>query len=268
MRHAVVAVGLAFASFAALAQTPRPVFEVASVKHSAPGQQQGVVMPAPGRFVAKNAPMRLIITWAYRRPDGTPYRDEQVIGGPAWLERDRFDIEGKTAGDVPFDQTELMTQRLLEDRCRLKTHRERRELPAYLLVVLKTGVKFTRSADQTPPVRSRTFDPNAPQPRGTLMLGHTGSGNLTLTGLAVPMSMLLNSLRSYADREVIDDTGLQGLFDLRIEFTPPRDAAGPDASDPILLVTALQEQLGLKLEPRKAQVEVLVIDGAQPPTED
>src|SRR5215475_9005194 len=194
MHHAPIAGLLVASAVVILGAQSATTFEIASVKRSVPGQQQGVVMPAPGRFIAKNAPMRLIITWAYRRPDGTPYRDEQVIGGPAWLERDRFDIEGKTAGEVPFEQTELMMQRLLEDRCRLKTHRETRELPAYSLVVLKTGVKFTRSADQTPPVRSRTFDPNAPQPRGTLMLGHSASGNLTLTGLAIPMSTLLNSL--------------------------------------------------------------------------
>jgi uncharacterized protein (TIGR03435 family) len=218
--------------------------------------------------VAKNAPTRLIITWAYRHADGSTYRDEQVIGGPSWLERDRFDIEGKTPGDVPFEQTQLMTQRLLEDRFRLRTHRETRELPIYSLEVLKTGVKFKRSADQTPPVRSRTFTPGGPQPRGTLMLGHSSSGNITLTGSAIPMSTLVNSLRYYADRDVVDDTGLQGLYDLLIEFSPPRDAATPEPSDAILLVTAVQEQLGLKLEPRKAPVEVLVIDDVRVPTED
>jgi uncharacterized protein (TIGR03435 family) len=121
------------------------------------------------------------------------------------------------------------------------------------------------------------FDPKAPQRRGSLIPLRSSEGSIRLSGVAVPMPIVVNTLQGYVDRPVIDFTDLKGLFDFRVEFVRPALIAEPGSSqqtaplpDPAgpQLFTAIQEQLGLKLEPRTAPVEVLVVDHAEHPTED
>jgi uncharacterized protein (TIGR03435 family) len=255
------------------------VFDVAFVKPGSSNEPTSI-MPAPGRLVATNVPLRLLVQFAYRRANGRMFRNDQLFGGPRWLDTDRFDVQGKVeGGTVPIEQLIAMLQPLLEDRFHLKTHREMREAPLYALVRAKSSAALKRSDDQTPVVNNgprRLPGPNEPQLRGTLIPSRSSDGNVVLKGAAIPISSLVNALEGYVDRPVIDDTNLPGLFDLRLEFgrppaanadVPSAGALAPDLSAAVLF-TAIQEQLGLKLESRKGQIEVLIIDQVEHPTTD
>jgi uncharacterized protein (TIGR03435 family) len=186
----------------------------------------------------------------------------------------------------------LAVQSLLEDRFQLRTHYEMRELPVYNLVVGKNGAKIKLSEDQTPTnpadQRGTPFNPSARPPRGTMRVTGMPSPStqtilLTISATALPLSQFINVLQDYAGRPVVDKSGITGLFDLRLQFaleTPSilSSAAPPTggqvapalASDPPgpSLFTAIQEQLGLKLDSAREPVQVLVIDNVQKPSEN
>jgi uncharacterized protein (TIGR03435 family) len=300
-----------------LAQTPqgqKPSFEVASIKVNTSGP--GLVGFMPGdRFNATNVNLRMLLQYAYR-PRGLS--NSQIIGGPAWIDTDRFDIQGKPEGDgraVPQAEMALMVQSLLEDRFQMKSHFEKREMPVYNLVVVKEG-KLKLSDDQAPPApptgpppgaAGRGFAPPPPppvpgagpggpprlgsMPRGAFQIMMSPQGAV-LAASASPISNLVNFLSGQgfgpaaAGRLVIDKTNLKGLYDIELQFTPeggqfiggggapPPPGGTPfgpvvagDPSTPSLF-TALQEQLGLKLESERGPVEVLVIDSLQKPSEN
>lgn len=262
---------------------PASAFEVASIKQGLSNERTFVGV-APGRFIATNATLRLLVQFAYRRSNGRPLLNESIVGGPNWLDSDRFDLQAKIPGSaVPLEQVLVMVQSLLEDRFHLKTRRDTRDGPIFALVRVGEGRNLKISDDQTPVSNTavrRIFDPKGPQPRGTLLPSRSGV-NGVLKGAAVPMSTLAYAVEGYVNRTVIDATSLQGLFDLRLEFGPPPAAAAAEAAAPgapattvpadisaPVLPTALEEQLGLKLDPRRASVEVLVIDAADRPTID
>jgi uncharacterized protein (TIGR03435 family) len=148
-----------------------------------------------------------------------------------------------------------MLQNLLADRFQLKVHRSMKELPIYTLVVAKNGPKLKVSVD----------DPNAPRPRGTLWSG----GRKRFEFDRWTMASFARTLESDADRRVIDSTGLEGTYDIRLEFADTKSTFGsPDPQTPELF-TALTEQLGLRLESRRGPVVVLVVDSAlRQPTEN
>jgi uncharacterized protein (TIGR03435 family) len=263
----------------------KPTFEVASVKQNKSGDPPRRLGTEGDRFIAENYPMILVIQTAYGFSTNGLMR-QQLIGGPAWLHTDRFDIEAKIQGDtraIPGQQVWLMVQSLLEDRFQLKVHHETRELPVYNLVVGKGGVKMKLSEDQTPPKSDDeldTFDSSAPPPRGEISIAHTPSGEMIVSGTAIPISpnsevrrphslppRSLTTLLREAGRPVVDKTNLKGFFDFRLKFVPGALLGNPDASGPSIF-TALQEQLGLKLESTKGSVEVLVIDSVQKPSEN
>jgi len=274
----------------AASQTPaqKPAFEVASVKPtstpSGPGQ---IGRPPGGRLTATNVPLMFLIQNAYR------VRPFQVIGGPAWMATDHWDIDAKAQeGSIPQpsgppdpnvpDGLSLRLQALLEDRFKLQVHRETRDLPIFELSVAKSGVKAKLSDDQgpirppapgTPPPR-----PGGPMPRGNISL-MIGGGELHAA--AIPFANFAATLSQILGRTVVDKTDLKGLYDFDLKWTPdvgqtvgpagtlppgvelpPIDPSGPS------LVTGLQEQLGLKLESTKGPVQVLVIDSVQRPSEN
>jgi uncharacterized protein (TIGR03435 family) len=268
------------------AQSSRPQFEVASVKASPPESTGGQIGRAPGgRLTAKNAPLALLIQNAYR------VRPFQVIGGPNWMATDRWDIEARAAdGSIPQqtgppdpnvpDALALRLQSLLEDRFKLQIHRETRELPVFELSVARAGVKVKLSEDQGPirPPEPGAFRPGGPMPRGNISLMFGGG---ELRAAAIPMANFASTLAMVVGRSVLDKTGLKGLYDFDLIWAPdvgqelrpagplppgvqlpPIDPNGPS------LVTAIQEQLGLKLESSKGPVEVLVIDSVSRPTEN
>jgi uncharacterized protein (TIGR03435 family) len=200
---------------------------------------------------------------------------EQVIGEPAWTTTDGFDIEAKVApADVPtlarmtFEQRRTMFQSILADRFKLVVHHETRELPIYVLSVAKGGPKLKESAPDVP-------GSAAPRPRGMMMQ----RGKLTATG--AQLSMLVTVLSRELGRTIVDKTALTGHYDFTLEFAPDEAAAGPsgagaggapppppaDSAGPSVF-TAVQEQLGLKLESTKGPVDVIVIDHIERPSEN
>jgi uncharacterized protein (TIGR03435 family) len=226
-------------SVCCIAQIPKE-FEVASVKPQAPGDTRGSIGPSPGAFIANGVPLKLLIEIAYR------VKDFQISGGPDWIGIDHYDVSAKApAGFIPTgQQMQPMLQALLADRFRLKLHRETRELPAFALVVGRSGPKLTASASAD----------------SRISIGHG-----IFTGQKIDMTGLADALAMESDRTIVDQTGLAGQFDVTLNWTP--DAADSDPAA-ISLFTAIQEQLGLKLEATKAPVEVLVIDGVQKASEN
>lgn len=266
-------------------------FEVASVKPSGPapvGGRGGGPNPgpclatprvAPGRFVVPRVTLLRLFTWAYGVRD---CRSEigLISGVTEWMKADRFDVEATipagspiygrlafTNGEAP--ELQLMLQNLLIDRFKLLVRREMREMSVYNLVVAKPG-KIKPSETQNPPSdpfgerNGIALGPGGVPPPGVLLLG-----NGMLQGTSISIPVLMQSFQSQADRPVIDKTDLKGLFDIRVpvefEFptTGPGGLPGPLNTNPQVL-----EALGLKLESGRAQVEVLVIDRAEKPSQN
>src|SRR5215813_961889 len=254
---------------------PKPSFEVASIKRNTSPEGNARVTDAPGgRFIASRIPLRRVIQFAYRGND-------DFIGGPDWIDSDRWDIEAKAAdGTVPPrtglpdmttpDTIALMVQSLLEDRFQFKSHTETRSLPLFELTVAKGGPKMKLSEDQTPPAALQgAGGRGAGLTRGAMRLARGD-----FEGQAQTMEIFAKALGAlYAGRPVIDKTGLKGLYDIKLQWTPdppPAAAAAPGAagispaapSGPSLF-TAIEEQLGLKLESSRGPLPVLVIDSVQ-----
>lgn len=279
----------------------KPSFEVASIKSS-------TTFPVPaellqqlsfsirgrlkgGRFVAGGLTVRGLMRAAYAPPSDSanPLLESQIVGGPAWIGTDLFDIEAKAESSaVRPGEAQLMLQSLLEDRFQLRYHREERELPVVRLVAAKGGYKLKLSDDQTPAV----IDPSslsAPssgrrgnegfsvlqRPRGlfgssTKFTGDAGNRTMaiTFTGTGVSVPQLIGVLEDILRRPVLNKTGLKELFD--IAFTVEGlSLPGPDTvvTDPLpQYASALEKQLGLKLESVKATVDVIVIDHLSKPS--
>jgi uncharacterized protein (TIGR03435 family) len=248
------------------ASAPLPQFDVISVKpnKTTPGGAYGLVttqFTADG-FRGANVPVHTLIQQAYGLREG------QVVDEPAWVKTEVFDIEAKVAGPdiaaftkLNFDQRQAMFQQILTERFKLVAHRETRELPVYALSVAKGGPKFKES----PP------DPNMiPGGKGPGNF-NMGMGRISAYGTAIPYfaSMLSRQL----GRAIVDRTGLTGNYDFTLRWTPddappPLLNGAPDPSPPPDIFTAVQEQLGLKLESAKAPVDVLVIDHIERPSEN
>jgi uncharacterized protein (TIGR03435 family) len=240
-----------------MAADAKPVFEVATIKLSKPGAPGKAFRMNGRQFTTLNTTFNDIITFAY----GIHVR--QVTGGPAWFETEKYDLLGTpdVEGQPNHDQLAGMVQKLLADRFQLKFHRDKKELSVYAIVVAKDGTKLTKSqSDSTLP--SLFF-------RG---LGNLPARNATMADLARLMQSAV------LDKPVIDQTGLSGRYDFTLKWTPDefqfaglgvRPPAPTDSADaPPDLFTAMQQQLGLKLEPTKAPAEVLVIDHVEKPSEN
>jgi uncharacterized protein (TIGR03435 family) len=284
----VTAITVAVMPIAAQGPAQRPSFEVASVKRSAPEDTIFVRLGSSGgRFFGTRITLRTLLQIAYESLDRSPLLDSQLIGAPGWVDTDRFDIEAKTeqanAGPIPQEKLQPIMQALLEDRFQLKAHRELRELPVYHLAVARERPKMKLSEDQTPPVlpsQPIPFNPSVAPPRGLAQVRSASApeSGLILRGRAIPVSKLANLLPVWVGRPVIDQTHLGGLFDIQLQFTPSLSevsGATPPTAQPAVagpsgtsIFTALQEQLGLKLESAKAPLEVLVIDSVQKPSEN
>jgi bla regulator protein BlaR1 len=241
-------------------QAPRPSFEVTSVKPADTNDQRFFIGSQPGGRFTANANLKMLIGTAY------DVRNHQISGGPSWIESAKFEIEAKAENGADFDprpngggRVRLMLQSLLEERFKLALHREIKEEQVYELTVAKGGPKLKEVAD-----------PGKGGQQGMRM------GRGQLIGMAAPIAILVNVLSQQLGRSVIDKTGLAGKYDFTLTYTP--DAAqsaafgppGPDAPPPPdpngpSIFTAIQEQLGLKLESAKGPVDVLVIDHAEKP---
>src|SRR3984957_7657910 len=257
------------ASQAGNTSTKLPAFEVASIKPNKSGEPNVSLMFTPNGFDATNAPVREVIQLAYQ------VQEYQVSGGPSWINSDRYDIEAKVDSSaaeqlrqLDMDQHRLMLRPLLEDRFHLKVHQETKELPVYALLVGKNGPKLHEAKPND------TYPDGIKDPDGVARSGliRMGPGGLTAQGL--PMAHIVRLLSQQLGRTVLDKTGLTGNYYLNLKWTPdtgpasmmgPDSKPTPDTSGPSIF-TAIQEQLGLKLESRKGPVEVLVIDSAERPS--
>lgn len=267
------------------AAPPKLQFEVASVKINKGGDNRVLLGLQPGgRFTASNVPLRNLITNAYR------IQSTQLVGGPSWLATERFDIVAKAEGDPTPEQINQMLQSLLADRFGLVAHRETREMPVYALMLAradgKLGDKIKPAAVDCDAVfaagRGRGALPAPPTPGAPMSCGtRIGPGLLNAGGSTI--DQLTNALGLNVGRIVQDKTGLTGRYDIELSWTPEqRGGAGgpgaigggpggpPPSSDGsgVSIFTAIQEQLGLKLESQRAPLEVFVVDNATLPTPD
>jgi len=249
-----------------------------------------VRMAPGGRFVAQNVTVKFLLEEAYG------VKDSQLSGTPGWLDSEHYDIEAKAedaaverertlAPEQRHEQVMLMLQSMLADRFKLALHHETKALPVYALVVAKSGAKLHETpaapADSAPP-EPLGKPGSGPAPRGSIMM--KGRGNLEVNGIA--LSLFADALSRQLGLLVVDQTGLKGEYDFTLKWTPDdgqgqmfRGAGDPGTGQPAAsaptsdssgpsIFTALQEQLGLKLESQKAPVDTLVIDHVERPSEN
>jgi uncharacterized protein (TIGR03435 family) len=253
-----------------------PQFEIASIKPAAPDARGRWIRPSPGgRVTISNMPLKELMTLAWRIQ---PY---QIVGGPPWLDSAAFDISAKAQNTLKEGDLQLMLQSLIEDRFQLVHHRETRELPIYALVIARKDGKLGPRLTETKEGGCTTPDPSAPpsspEPGKPLPrnCGQMMAGLKMIRAVGIQISLLVPMLSRLLGRTVVDKTGLTGKYDVEVEWTfdeaiviqLPPDAPKPvsDGSGPSIF-TALQEQLGLRLESQKGPVEILVIDRAEKPT--
>jgi bla regulator protein BlaR1 len=237
----------------------QPSFEVASVKATDPNSRSPTALQplAGGRLRGTNYTLFGLVVSAF----GVP-RD-QISGGPGWFDSDRFEIDAKAPDDFSQDpdrallggrdglpkRMALMLQTLLEGRFRLKAHWETKERTVYALVIAKGGPKL------------QEVQPNDASERCCWTFN---TGRITARFRSMPW--LADALRARVSAPVLDQTGLKGVYDFTLEWQDERDRdakAGPSS-----IFTAVQEELGLKLESQKGSVQVLVIDHAEKPSEN
>jgi uncharacterized protein (TIGR03435 family) len=237
-----------------------PSLEVATIKPSEPGRQGKAFGYRGTQFITFNTNMNDLIAFAYG------LHAKQIIGAPDWFGTDLFDIDGKP--DVPgrpnIQQMESMMRKLLADRCALKFHHEQKELSVYAVRLGNGGPKMSKT----------TAGPNDPQGFGFRGLGDLIVRNLTMAEFATWMQS------GVMDKPVVDQTGLKDKYDFTLKWTPDdsqfaqfRGAvapapqpAGDNPNAPPSLYTAVQEQLGLKIEATKAPDDVIVIDHVEKPS--
>src|SRR6266853_524878 len=259
-------------------------FEAASIKpnnSTALGRRFGV----PGdRFVATNETLRVLLTVAYGVPGPLPepLADYRISGGPKWIDSDRYDVLAKAAGDVVRGtegtrRKQLMLQTLLAQRFKLAVHHEMKNMPVYALVPARRdktlGPKLHRSEVEPAALRGRAGNPPTLRPSfgspACEAAGALCSPGLSIAGVfkggAMTMVELTAYLSRWFDRAVLDRTGLTGAYDVEFQFsteglpgapTGPPGVERPPSEGPSIF-TALQEQLGLKLESTRGPVDVL-----------
>jgi uncharacterized protein (TIGR03435 family) len=261
----VAGVAAVFSAHVALAAQSRPsAFEVISVRRGSSGTFPVGPEPRPGgTFVSTNVALDRVIRFAFNLPD------YQIAGGPAWVRDDAFDIEAKAGRDVPEDEVRRMVQALLADRFRLVVRREQRDMSIYTLVLARADRRLGSNLRQSP------ADCSSPDgSKETTQEQRTANGGVATRRTCAPMARLISSLSSALQSPVRDQTGLTGMWDSELSFTGERRrntdpaTAARDPNDAPALLTAVEEQLGLKLEPARGPVEVLVIDSVERPTPD
>ena len=255
---AAVLLGVPVLRAAQIQDSPR--FEVASIKpNKTDAQPFGVVGGDPGGVRFTNIQLRDLIRRAYR------FQEYQVLGGPNWIRADRFDVVARTTGPASVNAKWSMMRALLADRFKLRVHTESRNLLVYHLVrARKDGKLRPRLTRSTKPCVEGQTLPCA-------VMGISRSGELSAR-VDTMDDFVRRGLMFILGVTVIDKTGLQGNFDIDLKWTPESPAASFDGpsrtteNDGASIFTAIREQLGLKLEPQRGAVEVLVIDSVEHPT--
>src|SRR6185437_4169201 len=274
-------------------RAPLPSFEVASIKRDPSGCGGCQILldgGDPGRYTSKNVTAKWLIELAYN------IKDFQLSGGPSWVNSEGFDIDAKiddaTANQIrhlSHDDQEarkaLMLESLLADRFNLKITRGAKDMPGYAVVVAKDGSKITEVPPPPPPgtsptralPRARGADGLLPLLPGERDISGSRNGVLTIRGSAVPLSQLASMLSEVLGQPVVDETGMKRTYDFKLQYTPetgfggrplPPTVQAMKAGNAPSLFSAMQEQLGLRLESTKVPVETIVIDHINEPSEN
>lgn len=277
----VPAVAIVFGA-ESLAQSPAGssvTFEVASVKPNVSNSGSSSSNELPGGYAATNLTLRRLIAIAYRMRLPT---DRERIVGPSWIDEARFDVNARTPAGARTEQVPDMLRALLADRFQLAAHTETRDASVYALVRARAdgqlGPQLTRSSlDCSKPgaFRSGAAAPGSAAAVETPQCGiisNVDGNGAVMRGGGRSMADLAGNLAGRVNREVIDRTGLSGTYDFVLRWTPENfqntaGNAGP-SRDGTLIFTALQEQLGLKLEAQRGPVEFLIVDKVERPTPD
>ena len=243
-----------------------PVYDVASVRPNKANDGMMRIMNHPDGFSCTNISLKTLIGNAYG------IRQDLITGGPSWAGSTGFDVEAKVSSEdveafkkLTIRQRNSLLQALLAERFHLKVHHEMKILPMYDLLVAKGGSRLKANAP-VPPSPDAAKDPEAAKPRGMMTMGPG-----MLKGEGLPMASVANQLSYVLQATVVDKTGLTGDFDFELKWTS--DDAGPASADTssepnVSIFTAVQEQLGLKLQATKGPVDTLVIDRAEQPSEN
>ena len=267
-----------------------PAYDVASIKPNKSDNSFFRMMFEQDGFSGVSVTLRMLIRTAYG------VEDNQILGAPSWLNSDKFDIEARMDSSVADGLRKLsddernvekrhMLQALLADRFKLTLHRETKQLGTYVLVIAKNGPKLkeARPGDTYP---KGLKDPDGGSPIGMFRMGRYAGGKGELVGQALPIATLVRVLsEKILNRSVLDNTGLVGSYDFTLQWTIADESQGPmfkgagddqritgsnpppESSGPSFF-TAIQEQLGLKLEAQKGPGQILVIDHAEKPSEN
>jgi uncharacterized protein (TIGR03435 family) len=252
--------------------SPEPAFEVVSIRPNASGDERSSSIVQPGaRYNATNVTLRMLIKTAYQ------VHDDQIVDGAGWVDTARFDVAAKGAGNPSTTEfvgrARLMLRPALAERFRLLLRRERREIPVYALVarddgragpqLIRTDLPACEGPWRPVPVAPGAAETNPPTPCDSAFSrpGHAGARGRDI-------STLVTQVFAWADRVVVDRTGLAGKFDWDLQWSPEGLATAAAPAAGVSLFTALREQLGLKLEPTREPVEVLVIERAERPMPD
>jgi bla regulator protein BlaR1 len=258
-----IAIGVSYLP-AVQAQAPQSqnaaarTFEAASIKLSRADRLGGGLNLSPNRIRIVNSPLKFCVQAAWN------LRDFQVSGATGWIGTERYDIDAVSASPFAKGEFRTMLQVLLVERFGLVVHHEARDTEGFALVIGRTGPKLPTSSN----------DPD-------IMFSHTASGDMTLKARSATLKQLAEALSTTLGVPVVDQTGIDGQFDLSLQWTPdpetrprilksgaPAPAPPPDAIAGPSLFAAVQEKLGLKLEARKVPAEVLIIDHANRPSEN
>jgi uncharacterized protein (TIGR03435 family) len=219
-------------------------FEAASIKPNRSGDSVQSYRHDPGgRFTATNVSVRMLIQYAY------DVLRSDIAETPSWVQSDHYDIAARAGADVPVRDMPRLVQALLRDRFQLAAHWDSREGTRFVLVVSRPGKLRASEPGDCGAGQNCNGLPNTP--------GHSSGRKLTVADLAASLSFFIQA-------PVVDQTGLTGRYDVDLDWTPG-DLADPSGTS---IFTAVQEQLGLKLESTKGPVRVLVIDHVEPPAPD
>jgi uncharacterized protein (TIGR03435 family) len=290
-RRLLVCLALGLLPAALLAQSESgPSFDVVSIKPNRTNQGIPLVVFQPGgRLIAGNVDVRQVILVAYG------LESIQLVSAPDWTATERFAIEARTADETPTDVIRMMLRTMLAERFGMVAHPERRELPLFALTMARSdkrpGPGLRLSGPECAPIKPPSGVPMPPPPPPP-PAGNAGAklriilprdeprrrrcGSMLAPGWfsarSITMQELTSPLTQLMRRPVIDETGLTGEFDLDVFFQPEGLGGAlvgpppPSLSDAPALTTALQDELGLRLEPRRGPVDVLVVDRIERPT--
>jgi uncharacterized protein (TIGR03435 family) len=272
-------VAVAVASASLIAQPPRSDsavrFDVASVKPSAGSTRYGISRPTNGIVRTRAAELRRLIAYAYGIDPAS--HEPQPEGGPDWIDKDLFEIEARDPVDMSFAEGRRMMQTLLRERFNLTVHMAKRDVPVYALVIARTDrqpgsglVRSTIDCSRFSDILARTGRLDAAREVSAdceiRSGGGIGGGRLQMRGRGTIREFIPVIARSPdVDRPVIDGTGLTGTYEVDFVWAPARSGpGGAAAAEVVSIFSALQEQLGLKLQPRRQRKEVVMIDSVSP----